>query len=240
MRLSLSRIQERLRRAPRRSGPRAGAGRGPHFGLRAAPLGPANPSSTVSLENPQGGRSGEADVYAWGLKGESQDLGSADLRAVGVQSFDTARGKLLVFAVNTWKRWSSASTDEFDIFVDINGDGIPDYLVVGVDFGFLTDAFNSSISQAQDVVVAPDGTASFAVSIDPAEFARTPALGLMVVTLDNKSGPKQAQLLPVTNQAAAAPAPRPCRWGRGCRRGRGRTRRPPRGWLPRARAARAG
>jgi hypothetical protein len=204
---------------------------------------------------------------------------------VGVQSFDTARGKLLVFAVNTWKRWSSASTDEFDIYVDINGDGVADFLVVGIVYGYLTagrfdgrmasavinlatgsarvrflataptdgstlllplyaadmgisaarpafsytaessgergsgalpgraslNAFNSSISQGQDVVVAPD----------------------------NKSGPAQARLLPVTNQAEAAPAPRPCRWGRGRRPARGRTRRPPRGWRPRARAARA-
>jgi hypothetical protein len=36
---------------------------------------------------------------------------------------------LIVFAVNTRYRWSNASTVEFDIFVDVDGDGIDDYLV---------------------------------------------------------------------------------------------------------------
>jgi hypothetical protein len=35
------------------------------------------------------------------------------------------------------------------------------------------------------------------VSIDPVEFAKTPALGLMVIVQDNLSGERQATLLPV-------------------------------------------
>jgi len=45
---------------------------------------------------------------------------------------------LIVFAVNTRYRWSNASTVEFDIFVDVDGDGVDDYLVVGIDNGALT------------------------------------------------------------------------------------------------------
>src|SRR5439155_14689986 len=43
--------------------------------------------------------------------------------------------QLLVFAVNTYHRWSNASTNEFDIFVDVDGDGFADYLIVGADDG---------------------------------------------------------------------------------------------------------
>jgi hypothetical protein len=41
------------------------------------------------------------------------------------------------------------------------------------------------------------------VTIDPAEWARTPALGSMIVTLDNFAGGRQAALLPA--QVGAAP-----------------------------------
>ena len=59
------------------------------------------------------------------------------------------------------------------------------------------NAFSPAISNALFVPVAPNKTASVPVSIDPAEFAKTPALGLMVVTLDNKAGTPQAQLIGV-------------------------------------------
>jgi hypothetical protein len=45
------------------------------------------------------------------------------------------------------------------------------------------------------VPVAPNTTAEVPVSIDPVEFLKTPALGFMVVTEDNVSGPGQANLL---------------------------------------------
>jgi len=85
---------------------------------------------------------GTADFYAWGLRdGEDADGSPADMRAVGVQSFDTGGGNRLIgFGVSTWNRWSNAASNEFDIFVDVdpqnaNGD---DYIVVGVDIGAVT------------------------------------------------------------------------------------------------------
>jgi hypothetical protein len=46
--------------------------------------------------------------------------------------------------------------------------------------------------------VAPDGSdATNTIAIDSAEWALTPALGLMSVSLDNPSGPDQAQLIKV-------------------------------------------
>ena len=52
----------------------------------------------------------------------------------------------------------------------------------------------SAISQGGFATVAPRGVdRSVAISADPVEWGLTPPLGLMVVTLDNKSGPAEAQ-----------------------------------------------
>jgi subtilisin family serine protease len=95
-------------------------------------------TSTVT-NNSEAAISGSADYYAWGLRDGNDLEGSpADLRAIGVQSFDIGGGQRLIgFGVSTWHRWSNASTTEFDIYVDVdpqnaNGD---DYIVVGVDNG---------------------------------------------------------------------------------------------------------
>jgi len=246
------------------------------------------PSTNVTLFNPSGPITGTADFYAWGLS-DPNALGksSADLRALGVQSFanpslaDPTR-RLLVFAVNTWNRWSNASTNEFDIFLDVdpqNGNG-DDYVVVGVDFGavaagsfdgrmaafvfsirspgasvvFLAaaptdgstallpvrtsqfcragepcmsqatnprftyhafgfdltsdfadatagpakfNAWSSSISQGAFFGVPKGASGGVPIAINPAEWALTPALGVMVVTLDNRAGKEEAALLPL-------------------------------------------
>ncbi len=233
---------------------------------------------------------GSADFYAWGLE-DKKDKGKVpnDVRAIGVQSFPfpTAAAptrRLLVFAVNTWDRWSNAATTEFDIFVDVdpqNGNG-DDYVVVGADLGAVqTGVFNGQLaafvfstrsagavvnflatapsdgttallpvfttamcratepclSQAAsprltynavgfdvkevgdpDVVdglghynpwneaittggfatVAPGATdSSNTVTINAAEWALTPARGLMVISTDNKNGKDEAQLIEV-------------------------------------------
>lgn len=59
------------------------------------------------------------------------------------------------------------------------------------------NAFNSAISTGQFVTVAPDDVVSVGVTINPAEAAITPARGLMIVTQDNKNGPKEVQLITV-------------------------------------------
>ncbi|WP_426560645.1 S8 family serine peptidase [Angustibacter sp. McL0619] len=94
-------------------------------------------STTATISNIGAPVAGVADWYAWGLS-DTQDpgLGSNDLRAVGVQSFP-ADG-VLAFAVNTFTRWSNASEDEFDVFVDVNNDGVDDFDVIAADFGTLT------------------------------------------------------------------------------------------------------
>jgi minor extracellular serine protease Vpr len=259
-----------------------------------------NPSTIATVTNRRGGIAGDADFYAWGIfdrkssgdeaesdgENENKDDASNDVRAIGVQSFpnpsaaDPTR-QLLVFAVNTFNRWSNASTNEFDIFVDVDGDGKDDYVIVGADQGavqtgsvngvmgsfvfstrsagasisFLAaaptdsstallpvrssqlcrakepclsklsnprltyhavsfdlvnggtkvvagsakyNAWSSSISQGGFVTVAPRATdATTVISVNSAESKLTPALGLMVVTFDNKSGADEAQLIRV-------------------------------------------
>ncbi len=93
---------------------------------------------------------GTADFYAWGLRdGEDADGSPADMRAIGVQSFDLGGGdRLIGFGVSTWSRWSNAASNEFDIFVDVdpqNGNG-DDYIVVAADVGAVTAAvFNGQL-----------------------------------------------------------------------------------------------
>jgi subtilisin family serine protease len=258
-----------------------------------------NPSTTATVTNKNGVIPGDADFYAWGIvdkpftgqtgnnggNNEDPENPSNDVRAIGVQSFEwDLTTQLLVFAVNTYNRWSNASTNEFDIYVDVDGDGQDDYIIVGLDLGavlsgsfngrmgsfvfstrskgasieFLAsaptdsstallpvlssqlcregepclsashprltyhaesfdllsgwnkvvagsakyNAWSSAISFRQGVIeggfatVAPGATdATVSISVNSAESKLTPALGVMVVTLDNKSGADEAQLI---------------------------------------------
>lgn len=241
-----------------------------------------NRSTVATVTNRHGGIAGDADFYAWGL--EDRKLPgrvSNDVRAIGAQSFDwDGTQRLLIFAVNTHDRWSNASTNEFDILVDVDGDGVDDYVVVGVDQGAVTtgvfngrmgafvfstrsagaslnflataptdsstallplltsqlcrstepclsaanprltyravaydlsnggvkvvagsaryNVWSSAISQGGFATVAPGATdASNVISVNSAEWKLTPAKGLMIVTLDNKSGREEAQLIEV-------------------------------------------
>ncbi|HYM83422.1 MAG TPA: S8 family serine peptidase [Candidatus Dormibacteraeota bacterium] len=103
-------------------------------------------SASVPLTNRSSIYGGTADVYAWGLSGNNTVGGPDDtevVRAVGVQSLPgsalgaPATDRSLVFAVNTWGRWSTPSSNEFDIAIDTNGDGKADFVVVGFDLGQL-------------------------------------------------------------------------------------------------------
>jgi hypothetical protein len=216
----------------------------------------------VRLANRSAGVTGTADFYAWGLRGTNSSLATG-LRAVGVQSYtDPVAGQVLVFAVNTFGRSSNPVTNVYDILVDVNGDGIPDFDIEAADLGQLdgsgtftgtmvtavfdlnagggfleflatapTDgttvlmpvlaadvgitssnprfsytaqthddlsgtndsiatpakfnAFSSSISTAAFQVLPPGSSASVPLMINRQEFKQTPALGQMVVSMEN-------------------------------------------------------
>jgi minor extracellular serine protease Vpr len=100
-------------------------------------------NSQVSLKN-SGIHSGTADVYSTGVTDTDHTTGISSVRAVGVQSQPGAAcgggstDECLIFAINGWHQWSNAAAAEFDIAIDTNGDGAPDYFVVGTDLGALT------------------------------------------------------------------------------------------------------
>ena len=237
-------------------------------------------STTATTTNRRGAIAGNADWYSWGLSDRrDHGLASDDLRAAGVQSLYPVGIPLLVFAVNTTKRWSNAAQNEFDVVVDVNNDGTPDYDIVAADLGALTtgtvngivgigvfnlatgsgsinyladaptdsntmtlpvdfsqlcdpgspclsaanprftytvqsfgltdntsdtidataqfNAFAPSLSTGMFDTVTPNASVTEPVTLDPAEWARTPSLGLMVVTHDNPSGQDEAQLISV-------------------------------------------
>ena len=61
-------------------------------------------------------------------------------------------------------------------------------------------AYSSAITQGDFVAVAPGGSASVTIEIDKAEWAQTPAKGVMIVTFDNAAGAAEARVLRVVGQ----------------------------------------
>jgi minor extracellular serine protease Vpr len=229
--------------------------------------------SSIRLTNRQGVISGNGDFYAWGLK--NPKTGAIDAafepRAIGVQTNPiSATDSILVFSVNTYGRFSNPASGEYDIYIDVNGDGVYDFILFSADVGLITtgdvngqigtflaniatkdlfqefladaptdgsivlmpvlasdlgisptnprftytvnafdatgagesltgaasfNAFAPAISNAMFVAVAPNASVEVPVTINPAEFKKTPALGFMVVTEDNLSGASEANLL---------------------------------------------
>ena len=90
----------------------------------------------------QGVHAGNYDTYAWTLTDRSHDNGDPrvpDVRDVGVQQFNLAPGlDLAVFAISTNNRFATQATNEYDVNIDVNHDGTPDFLLVGIDNGLLT------------------------------------------------------------------------------------------------------
>lgn len=96
----------------------------------------------VDLNNPGGTLDGTADFYTLGLqdrKGDHTMDGhpGIDLRAIGVQSFPSGDDQLLVFAVNTWDRYSNAARNRVQVRVDVTGDLKPDFVVFATDSGLV-------------------------------------------------------------------------------------------------------
>lgn len=96
--------------------------------------------------------------------------------------------------VNSTNPRFSYSAESFDFF------GNSDSIAGPAKF----NAFNNSISTGAFVSLGPGGNASVPLSINSTEFATTPALGEMIVSLDNFAGAQQAQLLQVTTAPVLA------------------------------------
>ena len=49
-----------------------------------------------------------------------------------------AAGPYPATAINTWAPWANNAANEFDVLIDNNGDGKPDFAIVCADLGYLT------------------------------------------------------------------------------------------------------
>jgi len=95
-----------------------------------------NPS--IRLTNRNGVISGNGDFYAWGLKNPKTGTieEAFEPRAVGVQTNPISpTDSILVFAVNTYGRFSNPASGEYDIYIDVNGDGVYDFILFSADIG---------------------------------------------------------------------------------------------------------
>jgi len=237
----------------------------------------SNPTGAIKLSNKDSVIAATADFYTWGLEGKSKGSDKknpiVNVSSAGVQAYDDVDGRLIVFAVNTEESASAPSTREWDIAIDVTGDGVADFTLVGIDLGLVTtgaftgqmvtalfdnngggileyfayapfdgssillpvlasdmgitpanprfsysvtvydlvqtgasdsfaksakyNAFGSAISDAQFVGLPPDAAGSVPITVNTTELAITPALGLMVVTQDNKNGKDEANLVKI-------------------------------------------
>jgi len=153
-------------------------------------------SATATITNRRGATSGSADWYAWGLADKrDHGLKSNDLRAVGVQSFPDAfkDDGLLAFAISTNRRWSNASSNEFHIYIDLDGKldakGNPtwEYDVVAVDLGAVTTGtFDGNTAV---VVFTPDGNGTIAFLADAPKDSSTMVLPVLFNQLCQPGNP---------------------------------------------------
>jgi hypothetical protein len=101
---------------------------------------------SIRLQNRNTVLAGNGDFYAWGLKNPKTGAidSSFEPRAIGVQSNPiSATDSVLVFAVNSYGRFSNAAQGEYDVYIDVNGDGTPDFVLFSADIGLVGTGFNN-------------------------------------------------------------------------------------------------
>jgi minor extracellular serine protease Vpr len=131
--------------------------------LRVGPL--VKAGSGVATTTNTGVIGGSDEWFDWGLsKPKDTTPGEIDLRAVGA----AVSGSNLAFAVSTYGRWSNPAADEFDIRIDVNGDGVDDYVAFAADEGRLeTGSANGVMGTAVASLVTGTG---YIVSTTDAPF----------------------------------------------------------------------
>ncbi|MCT9818946.1 S8 family serine peptidase [Microbacterium sp. W1N] len=183
------------------------AGSAPWFGKKQAV---SDGTKTVSLRNTLGALDAGADVYTWGLSDDKDvpkslvDTGY-DIRSAGVQSWADGDDQVLVFAVNTHKRWSNAAGIEFDVVLDTNRDGQADWVVFSYDSGAVrADAVNGITEVfAQNVATgalyatgylaqAPTDSSTILLPVTAAQLGLTGAFDYTVQSSSLTSGGEDA------------------------------------------------
>ena len=109
-------------------------------------------TDAVKLKNENGLASGIADWFSWGGSSpvSHADIGSADLVQDGIQSFPN--DGYLLFGLHTTQAWTNPAEDYFEIDVDVDNDGVPDYAVLSDDYG----TFTTGTANGEPVVIVYD------------------------------------------------------------------------------------
>ncbi|MFV0373744.1 S8 family serine peptidase, partial [Microbacterium sp.] len=157
-------------------------------------------TAEVTLRNRRGALDTAARVFTWGLSDARRDAGGQpdtgyDLRAAGVQSYATGDDHLLVFAVNTYRRWSNAAEIEFDVVIDTDRDGTNDWAVFSYDSGrvrsgssnglaevFLIDLHTNQISGSGFLAQAPTDSSTIVLPVHASDLGIEGAFDYTVQT----------------------------------------------------------
>jgi len=97
----------------------------------------ADGSYTLTLQN-TGSATGRAVLYVDGSADQKTPSlpPEMDLRATGARPL--AGGKVVEFLAATYGKWATPDTVEFDVYIDTNHDGQPEYIAFNGDLGALT------------------------------------------------------------------------------------------------------
>ena len=178
--------------------------------------------ATVKLTNRHGALPAAADIYTWGLTDTPTVNpalpGGLDLRAAGVQSFDSADGQLLVFAVNNWTRWSNAAANEFDVLIDTDRDGDPDFIVFSADSGkvrnddfdgqtevFIYDIATKALASSGFMAQAPTDSSTILIPVLADDLGITAKTGAFDYTVESYSAVDDTAMDAFTRMASYNP-----------------------------------
>ena len=90
--------------------------------------------NTVEIRN-KGGNVGWAEGFTLATRSTRPGGAPYSINAVGVRTNSfAAAGDLVEFGISTDRAWESLAPYEIDIFIDIDADGIEDYVLVAADF----------------------------------------------------------------------------------------------------------
>lgn len=137
-------------------------------------------SLSIELTNVKGAVGTKAEFFQLGLEDAQNDVGQpghpgTDLRALGVHSVDLDGGdKLLVFAMNSFDRYSNAARNQSQVLIDKDNDGKPDFIVFAVDSGLIRskDPDGRNEVYVQDIAKKTTVAAGF-MAVSPTDNSTT-------------------------------------------------------------------
>ena len=139
---STSKVSATVSASPSKHGSASTASKGKDHGKGKGKGEGDSSTKKLTLRNTLGALNAQASVYQWGLNDKKDAPKSVadtgyDLRAAGVRTYMEGSEQVLEFAVNTHRRWSNGANNEFDVVIDVNRDGTPDWIVFSYDSGAL-------------------------------------------------------------------------------------------------------